>query len=147
MANNQKMVLILHERKAQEYGGHEAEDRKLIQSFIQCYWDVNLAFLRATCSHIFLVIRRALIIPNVCYFFLGLRGRLSKGKRKEFKGGGGGGGREGDPSYFFLTRTHACARISTQTILFLDSLLRFHLRFFFVPRYHRTIENQSKYKY
>ena len=25
------MVLILHERKAQEFVGHEAEDRKLIQ--------------------------------------------------------------------------------------------------------------------
>ena len=54
------MVLILHERKAQEYRGHEAGDRKLIQSSIQCYWEVNLAFFSSTGSHIFLVIRRAL---------------------------------------------------------------------------------------
>ena len=32
LSNNQKMVLILHERKEQEFGGHKAEDRKLIPS-------------------------------------------------------------------------------------------------------------------
>ena len=32
LSNNQKMVLILHERKEQEFWGYKAEDRKLIQS-------------------------------------------------------------------------------------------------------------------
>ena len=32
LSNNQKMVLILYERKEQEFGCHKAEDRKLIQS-------------------------------------------------------------------------------------------------------------------
>ena len=32
LSSNQKMVLILHERKAQEFGDHAAEDRKPIQS-------------------------------------------------------------------------------------------------------------------
>ena len=32
LSNNQKMVLILYERKELEFGCHKAEDRKLIQS-------------------------------------------------------------------------------------------------------------------
>ena len=32
LSNNQKIVLILYERKEQEFGCHKAEDRKLIQS-------------------------------------------------------------------------------------------------------------------
>ena len=148
------MVLILHERKAQEYRGHEAEDRKLIQSCIQCYWEVNLAFLRSTGSHIFLVIIGAhLIIPNVCYLFLGLRRRLSKGKRTEFKSGGRGKGEGEGKGTLLIFPSHARTRKPlfrrpvTQTILFLNSLLRCPLRLFFVPRHYRTIGNQSKYKY
>ena len=37
LSNNQKMVLILHERKEQEFGGYKAEDRKLIQ-FSNVIW-------------------------------------------------------------------------------------------------------------
>ena len=78
------MVLILHERKEQEFGGYKAEDRKLIQSSnvigtstALTELDMFTRFLRNNGAH--------LIIRNVCYLFLGLRSRLSKGEGKGFK--------------------------------------------------------------
>ena len=78
------MVFILHERKEQEFGGYKAEDRKLIQSSNVIGTSTSLTeldmftrFLRNNGAH--------LIIRNVCYLFLGLRSRLSKGKGKGFK--------------------------------------------------------------
>ena len=35
LSSNQKMVLILHERKAQEFGDHAAKDQK--SSLVQAY--------------------------------------------------------------------------------------------------------------
>ena len=49
------------------------------------------------------------MIPNVCYLFLGLHGRLLKGKGNGFKWAEEGGGRKGDHSYFFLTRARTRA--------------------------------------
>ena len=68
------------------------------------------------------------MIPNVSYFSLGLRGRLSKGKRIL----GRARRRPGGKPFFFLPRTRALVRLNyfalpfrrpaTQTIFFLDSL-------------------------
>ena len=41
LANNQKMVLILHERKAEEFEDHAAKDQKQIQ-FSTCIPDLSL---------------------------------------------------------------------------------------------------------
>ena len=49
------------------------------------------------------------MIPNVCYLFFGLRGRLSKGKWKGIFGRARG--REGNPFSFSPACARSCARI------------------------------------
>ena len=67
------------------------------------------------------------MIPNVCYLFLGLRGRLSKGKGKEILGRTRR--REGNPFSFSLARARSCDRIP---LPFLFEGLSLRLSFFLI---------------
>ena len=111
------MVLSLHERNEQEFGGYKAEDRKLIQS--SNVIGTSTSRTELDMFHVFLEIRRALNNSKRLLSF-SLERDLSRG---------GGERRDGDPSYFSLARACSCARIpfpvpfrrrAIQTILFLD---------------------------
>ena len=106
-----------------------------------------------TCSHNFLAKRRALNDSKRLLSFLWPAWQSFE-RERDFRFGRVRR-RKGKFAYFSLARAHACARIRfsfpfeglpLRLPFFLDSLwCRCHLRVFFVPPYHRTKRNKSKY--